>query len=325
MQYRSLGRTGLEVSEIGYGAWGIGGIQWKGGEDDESIAALKRAIELGLNFIDTALAYGEGHSERLVGKVIRESDGDILVATKIPPKNQVWPARSGHSLEDVFPYDYAVACTEQSLKNLGIEQIDLQQFHVWNPEWVARDEWRRAIEDLKASGKVSYFGISINDHQPDSALSIIETGLIDTVQVIYNIFDQSPHINLFPVCLKHNVGVIARVPLDEGALSGNIHEDTVFDPNEFRAAYFRGDHKKQVVQHVDPLIASLHAAGVTQPLAEVALRFCLSHPAVSTVIPGMRKIRHVESNCALSDQGPLHEPIVELLLGHAWEKNFYPA
>jgi aryl-alcohol dehydrogenase-like predicted oxidoreductase len=324
MKYRTFGRTGLEVSEIGYGAWGIGGIQWKGGEDDESISALHRAIELGLNFIDTALAYGEGHSEQLVGKVLRERSEQILVATKIPPKNQVWPARSGHSLDDVFPYDYAIACTEQSLRNLGVERIDLQQFHVWNPEWVQREEWRRAIEDLKASGKVRFFGISINDHQPDSALSIIETGLIDSVQVIYNIFDQSPQINLFPLCHKHNIGVIARVPLDEGALTGTIREDTVFDPNEFRAIYFRGDHKKQVVEHVDALVADLHSAGVTQPLAEVALRFCLSHPAVSTVIPGMRKVRHVESNCALSDQGSLHEPLVELLQHHAWAKNFYP-
>lgn len=324
MKYRTFGRTGLEVSEIGYGAWGIGGIQWKGGEDDESISALHRAIELGLNFIDTALAYGEGHSEQLVGKVLRERSEQILVATKIPPKNQVWPARSGHSLDDVFPYDYAIACTEQSLRNLGVERIDLQQFHVWNPEWVQREEWRRAIEDLKASGKVRFFGISINDHQPDSALSIIETGLIDSVQVIYNIFDQSPQINLFPLCHKHNIGVIARVPLDEGALTGTIREDTVFDPNEFRAIYFRGDHKKQVVEHVDALLADLHSAGVTQPLAEVALRFCLSHPAVSTVIPGMRKVRHVESNCALSDQGSLHEPLVELLQHHAWAKDFYP-
>lgn len=324
MKYRKLGRTEIEVSEIGYGAWGIGGIQWQGAADDESLAALHRAIELGLNFIDTALAYGEGHSERLVGKVLRDSPSRIWIATKIPPKNQLWPARSGHSLDEVFPYDYAIACTEESLRNLKVEQIDLQQFHVWNPEWVERDEWRKAIEDLKKSGKVAHFGISINDHQPDSGLSIIETGLIDTVQVIYNVFDQSPQINLFPLCQKHNIGVIARVPLDEGSLTGNIREDTQFDPSEFRAAYFRGDHKKQVVEHVEPLVADLHAAGVTQPLAEVALRFCLSHPALSTVIPGMRKMRNVESNCALSDQGPLHQPVLELLRRHAWEKNFYP-
>lgn len=324
MQYRTLGRTGLRVSDIGYGGWGIGGTQWLGGEDGESIAALNRAIELGLNFIDTALAYGDGHSERLVGKIVRESATPVLVATKIPPKNQIWPARAGHPLEDVYPYDYAISRTEESLVNLGLERIDLQQFHVWNPEWVERDEWRRAIEDLKASGKVRFFGISANDHQPDSVISALETGLVDTVQVIYNIFDRSPEFNLFPYCEDHKIGVLARVPLDEGALTGNIREDTVFEPTEFRAAYFRGDHKKQVVEHVEPLIADLHAAGVTQPLAEVALRFCLSHPAVSTVIPGMRRIRHVESNCALSDQGPLHQPLLELLERHAWVKNFYP-
>lgn len=324
MQYRTLGRTGLRVSEIGYGAWGVGGTQWMGGTDDESIAALHRAIELGLNFIDTALAYGDGHSEKLVGKIARESETSILIATKIPPKNQIWPARAGHPLDDVYPYDYAISCTERSLTNLGVERIDVQQFHVWNPEWVERDEWRRAIEDLKASGKVRFFGISANDHQPDSVISALDTGLVDTVQVIYNIFDRSPQFNLFPYCEEHNIGVLARVPLDEGALTGNIREDTVFEPTEFRAAYFRGDHKKQVVEHVEPLIADLRAAGVAQPLAEVALRFCLSHPAVSTVIPGMRRVRHVESNCALSDQGPLHEPLLELLERHAWVKNFYP-
>jgi aryl-alcohol dehydrogenase-like predicted oxidoreductase len=325
MKYRKLGRTGLEVSEIGYGAWGIGGTQWLGGRDEESASALTLAIELGLNFIDTALAYGDGHSERLVGEVLRELGAPVMVATKIPPKNQVWPARSGHPIEDVFPYDYSIACTEQSLRNLGREQIDLQQFHVWNPEWLERDEWRRAIEDLKRSGKVRFFGISINDHQPDSALSIIRTGLIDTVQVIYNIFDQSPELNLFPLCQKHDIGVLARVPLDEGALTGNIREDTVFEPGEFRDVYFRGDHKKQVVEHVTPLVEDLRNAGVFDPLAEVALRFCISHPAVSTVIPGMRKLKNVESNCALSDKGPLHPPLLELLKHHAWPKNFYPA
>lgn len=325
MKYRKLGRTGLDVSEIGYGAWGIGGIQWQGGRDEESVAALKRAIELGLNFIDTALAYGDGHSERIVGEVLKETGAAVAVATKIPPKNRVWPARSGHLLDDVFPYEYAVACTEESLRNLDVDRIDLQQFHVWNPEWLERDDWRRAIEDLKASGKVRYFGISINDHQPDSALSIIKTGLIDSVQVIYNIFDQTPEINLFPLCRKHDIGVIARVPLDEGALTGNIREDTVFPAGDFRELYFRGDHKRQVVEHVTALVEDLHEAGIQQPLAEVALRFCISHPAVSTVIPGMRKETHVGANCALSEQGPLSLPVLELLKRHAWPKNFYPA
>lgn len=321
MKYRPLGRTGITVSEIGYGAWGIGGKQWLGGADPDSLKALHRAIEMGLNFIDTALAYGDGHSERLVGQVIREAPGKVWVATKIPPKNRVWPARIGTGIDEVFPYDYSIACTEESLRNLKMETIDLQQFHVWNPEWVERDEWKRAIEDLKASGKIRYAGISINDHQPDSALSIIETGLIDTVQVIFNIFDPTPKQNLFPLCRERNIGVLARVPLDEGALTGSITEATQFEEGDFRAYYFRGDHKRQVVEHVEALKKDL--AGVKGTLAEIALRFCISDPAVSTVIPGMRSMRSVESNCAVSEAGPLPEDVQAILARHAWAKNFY--
>src|SRR3989442_2115123 len=175
MKYRKLGRTGFEVSEIGYGAWGIGGSQWLGGSDDESLAALRRAIELGVNFIDTALAYGSGHSEQLVGQVVRQTPHKIYIATKVPPKNQLWPARPGIPIEQVFPEDYILACTEKSLKNLDMESIDLQQLHVWNPEWIASDHWRRAFEKLKKSGKVRAVGVSINDHQPDSALELIDT------------------------------------------------------------------------------------------------------------------------------------------------------
>ena len=199
MRYRQLGKTPMEFSEIGYGAWGIGGKQWLGGSDDESIKAVQSAFELGLNFVDTALAYGEGHSEQLVGKLVRESGKRIYIATKVPPMNEMWPAQPGIGIEKVFPYDYIIQSTETSLKNLGVETIDLQQLHVWNPEWIERDEWRRAFEDLKKAGKVRSVGISINDHDPDSALAIVKTGLIDSVQVIYNIFDQAPQRNLFPV------------------------------------------------------------------------------------------------------------------------------
>ena len=321
MRYRKLGRTGFDVSELGYGAWGIGGKQWKGGTDDESVRALHRAIELGVNFIDTALAYGEGHSERLVGGVVRETKQKIYVATKVPPKNQLWPAQPGIGIEQVFPYDYIMTSTEKSLRNLGIDTIDLQQLHVWNPEWISRDEWRHAFEDLKKSGKVRTIGISINDHQPDSALELIKTGLIDTVQVIYNIFDQSPERNLFPLAQERNVGVIARVPFDEGSLTGSITADTRFERDEFRAFYFRGDRKREVVEHVDALRAGLR--NVDGTLAEFALRFCLSHPAVSTVIPGMRRVSSVEANAAAVEKGPLDVGIREVLKHHAWDKNYY--
>lgn len=321
MRYRTLGRTGFEISEIGYGAWGVGGKQWLGGNDEESVAALRRALELGLNFIDTALAYGDGHSEQLVGALVREAPGKVYVATKVPPKNQRWPARPGIPIGEVFPYDYVIRSTEQSLRNLRMETVDLQQLHVWNPEWLASEEWRRALEDLKSSGKARAVGISINDHQPDSALGLIETGVIDTVQVIYNIFDQTPERNLFPLCLKRGIGVLARCPLDEGALTGAITEETEFERGEFRYFYFRGDRKKQVVEHVNALRKSLE--GVPGTLAEIALRFCLSQPAVSSVIPGMRKVRNVESSLSISERGTLEAPILEELRKHVWEKNFY--
>jgi aryl-alcohol dehydrogenase-like predicted oxidoreductase len=321
MRYRKLGRTNWEVSEIGYGAWGIGGKQWLGGEDDESLRALRRAIELGLNFIDTALAYGEGHSERLVGQIVREAPGKVWVATKVPPKNQLWPARPGIGIEDVFPYDYIISCTETSLRNLNTETIDLQQLHVWNPEWIDRDEWRRALEDLKKSGKVRAVGISINDHQPDSALEIVKTGLIDTVQVIYNIFDQTPERNLFELADENGVGVLARVPLDEGALTGTIDENTTFPKGDFRGWYFRGERKREVVEHVNALREDLK--GVQGTLPEIALRFCLSHPAVSTVIPGMRRVSTVESSCRVSEAGPLDVSLLDTLRRHAWDKNYY--
>ena len=321
MNYRKLGKTGLDVSEIGYGAWGLGGRQWVGGNDDDSVLALKRSIELGLNFIDTALAYNEGHSETLVGKAVRESGPKVFVATKVPPKNRIWPAAPDADIQEVFPVDYVVESTETSLRNLGVDTIDLQQLHVWSASWIHRDEWRVAFEKLKKSGKVRNIGISINAHQPDTALDVIKTGLVDAVQVIYNIFDPTPQKNLLPLCLEHNVGVLARVPLDEGSLTGTITEATQFDPTEFRAMYFKGDRKKQVEERVAALQKDLGATG--EPLAETALRFCLSHPAVSTVIPGMRKLRHVENNMAVSARGQLPQSVLAILARHAWDKNFY--
>ena len=321
MRYRKLGRTNLEVGEIGYGAWGIGGKQWLGGSDQESTAALERAIELGLNFIDTALAYGDGHSEELEGRVARGAGRKLYIATKVPPRNRLWPARPGIGIEEVFPRGYIVECTEQSLKNLGVERVDLQQLHVWNPDWVEHEEWRRAFEDLKKAGKIGAAGISLNDHQPDSGLEAIETGAIDTVQVIYNIFDQSPEGDLLPLARQRNVGVIARVPFDEGSLTGKIVESTQFEASDFRSQYFRGDRKKQVVERINALQKELNPR--EGPLPEIALRFCLSHPAVSVAIPGMRTRANVEANCAASDKGPLPEKTLQILKKHAWQRNFY--
>jgi len=321
VNYRKLGRTGLEVSEVGYGAWGIGKSQWMGAEDDESLRALNRAIDLGLTFIDTALGYGEGHSERLVGRTVRTRDEAVHVATKIPPKNRIWPAPPGLHPDETFPADHVRECTETSLENLGLETIDVQQFHVWQDEWLGEGDWQEAVEDLKREGKIRHFGVSINDHQPANAIKLIESGLVDTVQVIYNVFDQSPEDGLLPACLEHGVGVIVRVPFDEGALTGAITPETKFDEGDFRNDYFRDDRKRQVQERVRAIVSDL---GVTEDeIAEIALRYILSHPAVSTVIPGMRSVRNVERNMRVADGEGLPEDQVRLLKNHRWVRNFY--
>ena len=322
MHYRKLGSTGLEVSEVGYGAWGIGKDAWLGAKDDESVRALHKAIDLGLNFIDTALAYGEGHSERLVGRVVKDREETVYVATKIPPMNRIWPAPSGLSPDGVFPGSYVRECTEQSLKNLGFETIDVQQFHVWQDEWVGEGDWLEAVEELKGEGKIRFFGVSINDHQPENAVGLIETGVVDTVQVIYNVFDQSPEDELLPLCQERGVGVIVRVPFDEGALTGRITPETEFEEGDFRNEYFKEDRKREVYERVQSIADDLGAE--EDGLPEIALRYVLSHPAVSTVIPGMRSVRNVERNVAVADGKGLSEEQVQKLKSHRWVRNFYP-
>jgi aryl-alcohol dehydrogenase-like predicted oxidoreductase len=321
MNARTLGRTGLQVSEIGYGAWGIGGTGWLGARDDESLRALHRAIDLGVSFIDTALGYGDGHSEQLVGSVVRERPESIVVATKIPPANRRWPMPAGVDPDEAFPASHVRACTEESLRNLGVEAIDVQQFHVWSDEWVGRGSWQQAIEELKSEGKIRHFGVSINDHEPHNALAVVESGSVDTVQVIYNVFDQSPEDELLPACVEHDVGVIARVPFDEGALTGRIGPDTSFDEGDFRSRYFRGDRKAEVWERTEAICDDL---GITRDdLAEVALRYVLSEPAVGTVIPGMRTMRNVERNTAVGDGRGLPEEQLRALKPHRWVRNFY--
>jgi aryl-alcohol dehydrogenase-like predicted oxidoreductase len=321
MKYRKLGRTGFMISEIGYGAWGIGRSEWIGAKDDISLKALHLAIDQGVNFIDTALAYGNGHSERLVGKVIKERSERVYVATKIPPKNLIWPAPADSRLEDVFPPEYVVSCTEKSLKHLGVDCLDLQQFHVWNDRWAERSEWQEAVDRLKREGKVRYFGISINDYEPENGLAAAETGFIDTFQFIYNIFEQAPEDRLLPYCREHDLGTIVRVPLDEGALTGNITPATTFPKGDFRNEYFRARRKQEVMEHVGRLRFLLHDGVKT--LTEAALRFCLSHDAVATVIVGMRVPEHVEANCRILNGGRLPKEDLEALRSHVWPHNYY--
>jgi aryl-alcohol dehydrogenase-like predicted oxidoreductase len=320
MRYRKLGRTGLDVSEIGFGTWGVGADAWKGGNDADSLAAMHRAIELGVNFIDTAIVYGSGHSEKLVGQIKREHP-EVMIATKINPANWEWPASDKTPADEAFSAEHVIARTEESLRNLAVEVLDVQQFHVWSDSWVGQGTWLDGIEQLKRDGKIRFFGVSVNDAQPDSVLKLVETGLVDSVQVIYNIFDQAPEDNLFPACERNDVGIIVRVPFDEGALTGKVTPDTVFEEGDFRADYFKGERKAEVWEAVHKIAADLDIP--LERLPELALRFCLIPDVVSTVIPGMRSIPHVESNVAAGDAGLLTPDQIEKLRTHRWVHDWY--
>src|SRR3954466_16032437 len=297
MRYRKLGKTGFEVSEIGFGAWGIGKSEWVGADDAQSLRTLKAAHDAGITFFDTALAYGDGHSEALLARAFGKSK-DVVIASKVPPKNMIWPAQDEAPLDEVFPAAYVLESVETTLKNLQRETVDVYQFHVWNDRWAEQREWQEIVRKMRDSGKVRAVGISINDHQPDNSLKGLATGLIDTVQVIYNIFDQSPEDELFPYCIKHNIGVIARVPFDEGSLTGKIRPETEFAPDDFRNQYFGGDRRREVWEHVQKIQRD---TGVpVEELPELALRFCLSDAAVSSVIPGMRSPAHAQANAEAS-------------------------
>ena len=316
MEYRKFGRTGWKVSEVGYGMWGMAG--WTGSEEKEVAQSLDRAIELGCNFFDTAWAYGDGLSEQILNKTIKRHSGKRLyTATKIPPKNRKWPSRPHFKLEEVFPADYIIEYTEKSLKNLGVETIDLQQFHVWEDGWAGQDEWKEATRKLTEQGKVQAWGISINRWEPDNALETIKTGLIDAVQVIYNIFDQAPEDNLFPLCRERDIAVIARVPFDEGTLTGTLTKETTFPPNDWRATYFVPENLNASVDHAEAL-RPLIPQGMT--MAEMALRFILSNPDVATTIPGMRKVRNVEANMGSSDGKGLPQSLLQELKHHRWDR-----
>ncbi len=311
----------MKVSEIGYGAWGLGRREWIGADDKESTRALHRAIDLGVNFLDTALAYGEGHSETLIGRVLKERREEVLVATKVPPRNRRWPAPKGVPVAQTYPGDHIVDCCEKSLRHLGRERIDLLQLHTWQDDFLDQDGWKDALAGLKRSGKARFVGVSVNDHDPDSAMRAVGSGLFDTFQIIYNIFDQSPDDKFLPACLERGFGVIARVPFDEGSLTGAITPETEFPDGDFRNHYFGGDRKRQVWDRVLRLRKLLEPEARSLP--ELALRFCLASDAVSTVIPGMRKVANVDANTSVSDGRRLTPQLKKTLRGHAWERDFY--
>jgi aryl-alcohol dehydrogenase-like predicted oxidoreductase len=316
MKNRRFGRTGWMVGEIGYGMWGM--AEWSGSSDEESLGSLQRAVEMGCNFFDTAWAYGNGHSEALLGKLVRANPHKKLyTATKIPPKNLQWPSRRDSTLDAVFPADHIEKFVHASLENAALESFDLVQFHVWEDSWVEDDRWVKKIDDLRSEGLFRAVGVSINRWESWNGVRTVRSGLLDAVQVIYNIFDQSAEDELFPACADMDVAVIARVPFDEGSLTGTLTLDTQWPQGDWRNTYFVPENLKVSVEHAEAL-RPLVPRGMTMP--EMALRFILNNPVVSTIIPGMRKTQHVESNIATSDAGPLPADLHAQVAEHRWDR-----
>jgi aryl-alcohol dehydrogenase-like predicted oxidoreductase len=325
MKYRKLGRTGFEVSEMAHGLWGMSG--WSGSDDGESLEALQLATDMGCNFFDTAWAYGDGKSDGLLGEILSRNASPpnpshrLYAASKIPPLNRKWPARSSYKYQDVFPADHVFKHADLIRKKLRVDSIDLLQFHVWDDSWTDEPEFRKTVEKLRRDGIIRYFGLSLNRWEPENGLKALRTGLVDVVQVIHNIFDQSPEDKLFPVCQELNIGVIARVPLDEGSLGGKMTLETRFPKDDWRALYFGPKNLAPTIERVEKLKAVL-PPGLTLP--QMALRFILSHPAVSTIIVGMRKPEHVQQNIAASDAGPLDPALLRKLKDHRWDRKPQP-
>jgi len=321
MKYRSLGRTGMMISEIGFGAWGIGG-DWGSKEDDDAVAAIQRAMDQGLNFIDTAACYGDGHSEKLIARAFKERGERCLVASKVPPKNYKWPPIPGVPVSEVFPKEWIIEMTERSLRNLETDCLDLTQLHVWSDAFNEDMQWYEVLVQLREQGKIRFFGVSVNDWDAYGGVNLVKSDRVDSIQVIYSIFEQRPAEQLLPAAIEHNVGIIVRVPFEEGLLTGKIGPGYQFAEGDWRARWLADGRLEEAWEHVEAL---RWVENDRRTMAQAALKFTLAHPAVSTVIPGMRSAQHVDENVAVSDQVEMTPEEVERLHTHAWVHGFkYP-
>jgi aryl-alcohol dehydrogenase-like predicted oxidoreductase len=320
MRYRTLGRTGLSVSEIGFGAWAIGG-SWGEQKESDSVAALHRALDLGCTFIDTAAGYGDGRSERIVGKVLRDRKDRVFVATKTPPSPGPWPPTPYCRDDERYSESYLRANVEERLRNLGRDRIDLLQLHTWTRAWNADPRPFELLRKLQAEGKIRFIGVSTPEHDQNSVIDLVRDGWLDTVQVIYNVFEQEPAAELLPVARAANVGVIVRVVFDEGVLTGKYTKDSRFPADDFRSRYFAGDRLERAVARTERVRREIEGSGLKLPQA--AIRFALAHPAVSTVITGIRSVAQAEANCAASDLPPIAEDLLLRLREHAWVRGFW--
>ncbi|WP_221031838.1 aldo/keto reductase [Actomonas aquatica] len=325
MNYRKFGQHEPLVSEIGFGAWAIGG-SWGAQDDSDSLGALHRALDLGCTFIDTAAGYGDGRSEKLIGQVLRERraaghEESVFVATKTPPSPGIWPPSPYCRAEDRYSETYLRTDLAERLAKLGTDRLDLLQLHTWTRAWNRNPTPFKILRQLQAEGKIGLIGVSTPEQDQNSVIDLMRDGWIDSVQVIYNIFEQEPAAELLDVAAECGVGVIVRVAFDEGALTGKFTPETTFAPDDFRAGYFAGDRLERVIKRVDAVKSDLVDSGYTMPQA--ALKFVLAHPAVSVVIPGIRTVAQAEANCGVSDLPAMPAELVTKLQRHNWRRGVW--
>lgn len=302
-EQRELGATGIQVTVVGLGTWAMGS-QWGEQEDEESVRTLHHALDEGCRFLDTALAYGQGRSERLIARVFRERGERVPVATKIPPKDYQWETVPGVTkIQDKFPAQYIIDSCETSLRNLGADTIDVLQLHTWCSGWTDELEWYETMVKLRDQGKIRAIGVSVPDARPDEANGLIAAERVDSVQLIYNILDQRAAPGVFPLAREHHVGILARVPLASGALAGKWSSATTFSEGDWRAEVFTGNTLERTLDYVRQL--RFLEAGSDGSLVEAAVRFAFSDPAVTTTIPGARNPGQVDPLMRAMERGPL--------------------
>jgi aryl-alcohol dehydrogenase-like predicted oxidoreductase len=320
MKYRILGKTGIKVSEIGFGAWAIGS-SWGAQKKENSVEALHTAIDQGLNFIDTALGYGNGKSEQIIAEVLKERREDVTVATKIPPAAGPWPPSPYCQVEDRYSEHYIRKTVDICRNNLDTDCIDILQLHTWTRAWNRNPKPLDVLRKLKHEGIIKLIGISTPEQDQNSVIHLMKEGYLDTIQVIYNIFEQEPAAELLPIAAETNVGVIIRVAFDEGILTGKYTKGHAFPEDDFRSKYFQGDRLSRAVERVDRIKAEISGTNYTMP--QVALKFALDHPAVGTVITGIRNKKQAEMNIAVSDLPNLTGDLVNKLKKHNWMRSFW--
>ncbi len=320
MKYRKFGKSASEVSEIGFGAWAIGG-SWGEQSDKDSLEALGTALENGVNFIDTAAGYGDGKSERIIGEFLKSRSEKVQVCTKTPPAPGKWPPSPYCKIEERYSEKYLRENVEERLKNLQVESLDVLLLHTWTRAWNDNPSALKILQQMKSEGIIKQIGISTPEHDQNCVIQLMRDGMVDVLQVIYNIFEQEPAAQLLPVALETGTGIIVRVAFDEGVLTGKYRGNESFGPGDFRSNYFAGDRLERGVRRTEKIKKEFGESGYSMP--QLALKFAMSHEAVSTVIPGIRNRNQALQNTAVSDLPELSNEILQKLREHSWNRGFW--